>query len=131
MLNFTFAELCKSETAEKYKVNNIPPSIEVQDNLLALITKVLQPLRNKLKCPIKVTSGYRCSFVNQMVGGVLTSQHMTGEAADIKVAKMSVTKLFETIKNSDIEYDQLINEHNQWVHVSYSRKKNRKQAFKL
>lgn len=130
-LNFTIAELCKSETADKLKINNIPPSIEVQDNLLLLITEVLQPIRDMLKKPVIVTSGYRCSYLNLQVGGVMNSQHATGQAADIKVNKMSANKLFSLIKESNIEYDQLINEHNKWVHISYNKKGNRKQAFVL
>ena len=129
MLNFSFAELCNSETAEKLRLNNVPLTIEVQDNLLLLMTEVLQPLRSKLGKPIIITSGYRCSYLNTLVGGKDNSQHLKGQAADIKVTGMTAAALFKYIKESNIKYDQLINEYNKWVHISYNKNRNRNQSF--
>ena len=50
--------------------------------LLALVEKVLDPLREALGEPIRITSGYRSPELNRLVGGVPTSQHLKGEAAD-------------------------------------------------
>jgi hypothetical protein len=91
---------------------------------------VLRPLRVRLDKPVIVNSGYRCPEVNRLVGGVSNSQHVLGQAADIKVEKVTARTLFDYIKNSDIVYDQLILE-NGWVHVSYNPKHNRMQAFIL
>ena len=62
-------------------------------------------------------------------GGKETSQHLTGQAADIKVNGCSAKTLFEYIRGSNIPYDQLALEYNQWVHISYNHNKNRRQAF--
>lgn len=129
-LNFTISELVKSDTAEKNGINNTP-DINSLDNLLELIFYVLQPLRDKLKKPIVITSGFRSVKVNALVGGVSNSQHVYGQAADITVSGMSTAQLFDFVKNSGIEYDQCINEYNSWVHISYNKGHNRKQAFKL
>ena len=43
----------------------------------------LQTLRDELKAPIKITSGYRSPRHNERVGGSASSQHMFGKAADI------------------------------------------------
>lgn len=129
-LNFTISELIKSDTAEKNGINNTP-DINSLDNLLELIFYVLQPLRDKLKKPIVITSGFRSVKVNILVGGVDNSQHLYGQAADITVNGMSAVQLFDFVKNSGIEYDQCINEYNSWVHVSYNKGHNRKQAFKI
>ena len=129
-LNFTISELIKSDTAEKNGINNTP-DINSLDNLLELIFYVLQPLRDKLKKPIVITSGFRSVKVNKLVGGVDNSQHLYGQAADITVNGMSAAQLFDFVKNSGIEYDQCINEYNSWVHVSYNKGHNRKQAFKI
>ena len=129
-LNFTISELIKSDTAEKNGINNTP-DINSLDNLLELIFYVLQSLRDKLKKPIVITSGFRSVKVNILVGGVDNSQHLYGQAADITVNGMSAVQLFDFVKNSGIEYDQCINEYNSWVHVSYNKGHNRKQAFKI
>ena len=129
-LNFTITELVKSDTAKQNGINNTP-DINSLDNLLELIFYVLQPLRDKLKKPIIITSGFRSVKVNELVGGVSNSQHLYGQAADITVNGMSAAQLFDFVKNSGVEYDQCINEYNSWVHVSYNKGHNRKQAFRL
>ncbi len=124
-LNFKMSELIYSDTANRYNINNMPDTNSL-DCMLDLIYNVLQPLREKLGCPIIVTSGYRNAQVNKLVGGVVNSQHTKGQAADIIVNGMGVAQLVEFIKKSGLEYDQLINERD-WVHISYVKGKNRKQ----
>ena len=130
MLNFKISELAHSDTAVKYNINNMP-DINSLDYMLDLIFYVLQPLREKLGTPIVITSGYRCDKVNKLVGGVATSQHTKGQAVDIQTKKMSTQELFNYILKSRLEYDQLINEYNRWVHISFVKGKNRKQCFKI
>lgn len=130
-LNFSMSELLKSDTAIKYGIKNIPTSPEIFDNLLLLIVNVLQPLRNYIGNPIIITSGYRSPLLNQKIGGVDTSQHCKGQAADFIIKGMSIPSIIEAIKSSGIEYDQCIDEYSQWVHISYNPKGNRKQIFKL
>lgn len=120
---FTIAELTKSDTAIKKKINN-NPNKEIENNLNQLITNILDPLREAWGNPIIVSSGYRCSALNKAVGGASTSQHLLGQAADIHTKSNSREdnkKLFELIKSLKLPYDQLINEYNyKWIHVSYS-----------
>ena len=130
-LNFTFKELCNSDIAKQCKINNQPVTIEQYQNMMELIFNVLQPLRDRLGKPVNITSGFRCPLLNSKVGGVGNSQHLTGCAADIYVSGCTPRTLFDYIKGSGIVYDQLINEYDQWVHVSYRKGHNRKQAFKL
>ena len=127
-LYFTIYELCHSDTATKHKINNSPRTMEHIHNMWCLHHYVLRPLRLKLNKPVIVNSCYRVPEVNRLVGGVSNSQHIIGQAADIKVDKVSAKNLWEYIKNSDIVYDQLILE-NGFVHVSYNPKHNRMQAF--
>ena len=130
-LNFTMSELVYSDTANKYGINNMPKNPEVFDNLLLLITNVLQPLRDIIGKPILITSGYRSQLLNQKVGGVDTSQHCKGQAADFIIKGMSIPTIINIIKKSNIEYDQCLNEYGQWVHISYNKGKNRKQSFTI
>ena len=129
MLNFKLSELIYSDTAIKNNINNMP-DIESLDNLLNLICYCLQPVRDLIAKPMIITSGYRNKKANRLIGGVSNSQHLLGQAADFKVSTIKPSQIIEIIKNSDIEFDQLINEHNQWVHISYKKGKNKRQILK-
>jgi hypothetical protein len=124
-LNFKFSELLYSKTAEERGISNIPDK-ESANNILELIVLCLQPIRDKLKKPIIITSGYRSPELNKIIGGVNSSQHCKGQAADIKVNGMRADELANFIHNSGVEYDQLIVEYDSWVHISFCKGKNRK-----
>ena len=128
-LNFKISELTYSETANIYKINNMP-DIKSLDNMLELIYYCLQPIRDKLQKPMTITSGYRCSKVNNLVGGANNSQHAKGQAVDFIVKDMTPTQVVDFIKKSGIEFDQLINEYNKWTHISFVKGNNRKQILK-
>jgi len=63
-----------------------------QDISSNLITQ-LQSLRDLLNKPIRVVSGCRCKKYNQRCGGVESSQHILGNAADIQVDGMTPKQL--------------------------------------
>lgn len=130
---FTINELTKSSTASRLHINNTP-SQEVKDNLNKLIDNVLDPLRELYGKPIIVNSGYRCPKLNKAVGGARNSQHLIGQASDIRTVantKESNKQLFDIIKNSKLPFDQLINEYDfNWVHVSYG-PRNRRQVLTI
>ena len=130
---FTIKELTKSNEAKRNKINNVPTKQEEQ-NLIALVENILDPLREAYGKPIIVTSGYRCERLNKLVNGSKTSQHRTGQAADIRTVEDTIEenkKLFELIQKLNLPFDQLINEYNySWVHVSYS-PRNRRQILNI
>ena len=132
MKYFTIKELTKSATAKRYGIAN-DPSIHVTKNLTALIDKVLDPLREAYGKPIIVTSGYRCEKLNKVVGGAASSQHVKGEAADIRSVQDTPEenkKLFDLIVKLKLPFDQLINEFGyDWVHVSFGAR-HRRQMLK-
>ena len=125
-LNFSISELCKTS----HKVNNVPTLKEI-DNLLNLIFYCLQPLRDKLQKPILITSGYRSEALNKIVGGKYNSQHLKGQACDFKVSGMTINQIIDFIRKNNIEFDQLINEYDKWVHISFVKGSNRKQVLKI
>ena len=124
-------ELTRSSEAIRLGIDNTPPPA-VKVRLNTLITRLLDPLRELWGGPITVTSGFRCPVLNKKVGGVPSSQHVRGEAADITVGTPEDNrKLFDLIVSSGLEFDQLIDESNYtWLHVSYS-DNNRKQILHL
>ena len=130
---FALKEFVKSNTAARLGINN-NPSEDVKKNIELLVEKILDPLRESFGKPIIVTSGYRCKELNKAVGGAVKSQHMSGEAADIRSvedSKSANKELFNLIIELGLPFDQLINEHDyDWVHVSYG-KRNRRMILKM
>lgn len=135
---FTLAEMLKSETAEKNQINNTP-SAEVEQNIEELLG-VLDDLREFYGKPIRITSGYRCTKLNKLVGGSPTSAHVIGCAADLQPVQGSFEEfkasVLKWLKKSKVKFDQCIIERNkstQWVHFGlYNRKgQQRGQQFSL
>lgn len=80
--DFSYAEFEKTDVPGM-QVKNTITSVGVRDSIKELVDTVIQPLRDTWGSPLAINSGYRCSEVNQAVGGVPTSQHVFGEAADV------------------------------------------------
>lgn len=120
---FTFDELCDSAKAKELGIQNVPTA-EIKKRLKLLVDKVLDPVRNAFGKPITVDSGYRCERLNKAVNGAKKSQHLRGEAADIKASNIADNKIIFDIIAQLGNYDQLIWERGNdyfpaWVHVSY------------
>ena len=136
MKYFTIAEMTASNVARSKGIENVP-LVEHKVALTALINNVLDPLREAYGKPIIVTSGYRSQILNKMVGGVPTSQHTKGEAADIVPKNRKDMKRLWELAQELPDYDQLINESPDphgvpsWIHISYKREGNRKEMFTL
>lgn len=122
--HFTLGELTLSQTAVRKGLLNVPGQAEILC-LRALVTHILEPLRVHVGKPIVISSGFRCAKLNKAIGGVETSQHCLGQAADITVPGMPVAELAKTIRELALPFDQLIDEFGSWVHVSYGPKHRR------
>lgn len=124
------SELIRSDVASKNGINNTPNPSSL-DNLFDLIVYCLQPVRNAIDKPMIITSGYRCTKLNKLVGGVKNSHHLIGCAADFIVAGLNPSEIINIILKSDIRFNQLINEYDKWVHISYIKDKNKNQVIFL
>lgn len=114
--NFTWEEFTASDTAKKLGILNQIIDWEVRDNVIALVEKVLQPLRDAWGKPITINSGYRCAELNKKVGGVATSQHTKGQAADCRVD--DPLALARLLLDLGLEFDQAI-VYPTFLHISY------------
>ncbi len=130
MINFSISELIDSDVAKKNNIYNMP-DINSLDNMLNLIFYCLQPVRNLINKPMIITSGFRCKKLNQLVGGATNSQHLSGCAADFIVKGMNPNEIIKIISSSDIIFNQLINEYDKWVHISYIKNNNKNQILTL
>lgn len=120
---FTLKELCSSEVATKKKIDNFPSWLVVE-HLTELTSKILEPLRIAWGSPIKVTSGYRCDALNRAVGGVSTSAHRLGYAADLQPTNGKIDEFGKFTRdwllNKGVKFDQLLFEtqgKTKWVHI--------------
>lgn len=149
--HFQLAEFTRSDTTQRRGIDNTP-SLSVVVRLSGLCHNVLEPLRKFAGQPIIIGSGYRSPALNKAVGGVSNSQHMTGEACDIRPPLLSprgeklnteqqnaiLQQWYEYIKRN-LPHDQLIMERDSpksnryWIHVScrIDLSKNRNQCIPL
>lgn len=117
--DFSYREFEASPTAERKGICNVITTAAVRDAVKELTERVLQPLRDRLGHPLRINSGYRCPELNKAVGGVPTSQHVKGEAADI--AAEDPHKLAKVVRNTPEiwrEVDQMIL-YPTFVHISH------------
>lgn len=130
--HFSLAELTFSQTAKRQKIDNTPgkPHIRNLNRLATTLEQVRELMGGK---PIRITSGYRCQALNRAIGSKDSSQHIEGLAADFHVPGIPIDNIYCAIKSSAINFDQLINEYDSWVHISIPApgEHHRNQAFKI
>ena len=112
--NFSLIEFTRSRTATANGIDNTPSAHELKA-IRHLANHLLQPLREVYNNPMSVNSGFRCKRLNMLVGGVSTSQHRKGEAADI--ACDTPAELVACLKRSGLPFDQC-GVYKHFVHLS-------------
>ena len=127
--NFTLAELTLSQEAVRSGIDNTPNAEQIE-NGKQLCVHALQPIRDKLGKGIRASSGFRCVAVNAAIGGAKTSQHTEFKACDFTAQGMTVEELFRFILANGFQFDQIIQEFDDWVHISWNGDKNRNQVLR-
>lgn len=134
--NFTREEFEFSQTAKKRGLDNTIPE-DIKPSVYSLVLKLLQPLCDYMGAHDSISSGYRCDELNNLVGGVLNSQHTKGEASDNKFYVNTINsrrllnsyEVLEKLIESGLEFDQCIL-YDSFVHLSYTTKReNRNQVL--
>ena len=132
--HFTLGELTKSNSHPE--VYNIP-SHEAIANMKRLCGW-LEVLRKRYGAPIIINSGYRSPQLNKKIGGVPTSNHLTGCAVDIRVSGMEqliryAAILLDYADESKQDFDELLIEKNRygaiWLHFAVRAKDNRRKVM--
>lgn len=158
--NFRMYEVAQSMTAQRLGIDNTPP-YEALEAAQLVAVRILEPIRRAFGRPFSPTSWYRCEELERVLcqrayerwcirrGVAINDEswqdyfsrksHPKGEAADIKLAGISVTDLFEYASKLP-DYDQMIREgareHDPskgWLHASIKPNllENRRQAFDI
>ena len=138
--HFTLAEMCK--TSAKTADGNIPSHVHIEN--LRRLCGWLEMLRSEWNRrygegndPIIINSGYRSEAVNKAVGGVKGSNHLTGCAADIRVADIEQTLRYAVIlldisDDSREDFDELLLERSPrgtyWLHFAVRPSDNRRRV---
>ena len=134
--HFTLGELTKSGSHPE--VYNIPSHEAIAN--LANLSKWLEVLRERAGTPIVINSGYRSPQLNKKIGGVPTSNHLTGCAVDIRTSGMEQAICYAAIlinyaKETNQEFDELLIEKNRygaiWLHFAVRPNGNRRKVMFL
>ena len=129
--HFMLGEFTRSSSHPE--VYNIP-SHEAIANLTNLC-KWLEILRERAGVPIIINSGYRSPQLNKKIGGVPTSNHLTGCAVDIRVENMEqliryAAILLDISNETKQDFDELLIEKNRhgaiWLHFAVRPSHNRR-----
>ena len=136
--HFTLGELCK--TSAKTPDGNIPSHVHIEN--LKRLCGWLEMLRSEWNRrygggndPIIINSAFRSPQVNKAVGGVATSNHLTGCAADIRVSGIEqliryATILLDIADESQEDFDELLIERTPrgaiWLHFAVRPSGNRR-----
>lgn len=116
-------KLSENFTSNELGIDNVFDSAVII-NMCMLTHRILQPLRDKLRMPLTINSGYRTLEHNINVGGAKNSQHMKGQAVDFTCYDLNLAyTILETM-----EFDQLIWYRN-FIHISYNLGNNRNQII--
>ena len=100
----------------KYPDNK--PTMQHVANMTYGCLMLLEPARQVVG-PIIINSGYRNPRVNTLVGGVRNSQHLQGQAADIRPQDPSqFQRLVDFLKTHELT-DQLLTGSG-WLHISWN-----------
>ena len=126
--HFSLAEFTRSETAQRKGIDNTPDAETIAN--LAELALALEKVREIVRRPIHITSGYRSPKVNAVIGSSPTSAHIKGYAADFVVPGMTPKEVCQAIIDSGIDHDQVIHEFNSWCHFSID-PRNRKMALTI
>lgn len=117
--HFLLREFTRSAVAESRGIDNAPNAAQL-DNL-RLLAGTLEEVRALLgNQPIIISSGFRSGALNRAVGGSATSSHGHGLAVDFVCPQHGhVMRICEAIRDSGIQFDQLIYEqgNTEWVHL--------------
>ena len=135
--HMTLAELCKTNTG----IENVPNAAQVEN--LRRLCRWLERLRKRWNDkygdgddPIIINSGFRSPEVNKAVGGVPTSNHLTGCAVDIRCIGMEQALRYAAIllDISDMsreDFDELLIEQKRsviWIHFAVRPSENRRRC---
>ena len=114
---FDLEEFLVSESAARLGISNVPgPGIHLK---LERLAETMDEVRELLGHPVIITSGYRSEALNRAVGGVKTSDHVKGLAADFICPRFGPPAVVcQAIRDSQIQFRQLINEFNKWTHIA-------------
>jgi len=112
--HFTLEELTHTDHRT---LDNTPNETELAN--IQRLAEFLEELKTLLGGkPIMVNSAFRSKAVNDAVGSKDSSQHRTGNAADIRVPSMTPDEVVKAVIASDLGYDQVIREFDRWTHIS-------------
>jgi len=134
--NISYKEAVRSETAKRLGISNKPKKEHIE-NMELIAEKIFQPLRKWVDHPIRINSFYRSEELNSRIGGAISSAHKEGLAIDLdSLGGKTNLEMFHYIKDN-LDFDILINEYPndegepKWIHVSWNKKKNRKQVLEI
>lgn len=135
--NFTAGDVFCGQSGIPTGTNFGLSANEIVCNAKQLTLNCLEPIKKKYP-NLHIRGTWRSEAHNKAVGGVLTSDHLYGYAADIDFTGFNRQQMYETAQDLYAmlpTFQQIILEYKNsdtWIHISYSTKKgNKRQALTM
>ena len=130
--HFTWREVTRSTKAAELGINN-EPGRRAKLAVMLLCSEVLDPIRDAAGLPVNPTSWFRCEALNEAIGGYIRSQHLIGEAVDLKIPGMRAMEIAQLVHDMGVEFDQCI-----WysakrgghLHISFTGRRRNRMEFR-
>lgn len=127
---FTLDEFTRSQIASRLGIDNTPRG-QILVNLERIMATMDQ-VRDFLRVPVLVSSGYRCPALNKAAHGAVTSAHMRGLACDFRAPTYGDPLVVaRALEKSGIAFDQLIHEFDSWVHIGLTEEQPRREVLTI
>ena len=91
-------QITKNFNLKEFECKGYEMPLEVYENIIKLAQQ-LQFLRDYTGRPITINSAYRSPEHNAKIGGVKTSQHLLGKAADITIESLKPAEVYRIIED--------------------------------
>jgi len=114
--HFSYAEATRSQTAIRKGIDNTP-SPETLQTMVWFAVTIAEWLRS-IFGGFSPTSWFRCMKLNSAVGGSKTSTHPNGNTMDFQIKGKNPIEVMRDIVKAGIPFDQLIDEYDDWTHIS-------------
>ena len=126
--DFGLWEFLTTTHKDLYQINREMLTNDYLCNIIQMTHCLIQPIRDMLKVPMLITSGFRCQILNKRISKYISSRHTIGLAIDFIPKGVDIDeyykKLVKILKMYNLPFHKCILENvngKKWIHLSFNK----------